>query len=247
MSKTAVIILAAGHGKRMQSDLPKALVPLNGKPLVQHVLDAVADSGLTENPVIVIGQKKEQVIEALGIERRYAIQKDQLGTGHAVFSAKAFLSPATTTSVIVLYADQPFITPESIKGLEQVREKAGAKISMATVVLPDFEEWRSAFLGFSRVKRGADGKITGVVEAKDATEEEKKILEVNPAYFCFDKKWLLESLPKLQNTNAQGEYYLTDLVKLAFEEGLEIPSISISAKEAIGTNSKEDIANAEKI
>lgn len=246
MSKTAVIILAAGHGKRMQSELPKALVPLHGKPLISHVIDAVRASGLTSDPIIVVGQKREKVIETLGDKYRYAVQEEQLGTGHAVLSAKEFLT-ADTNGVVVLYVDHPFVSPETIRALAETREKNNAKIAMATVSLPDFHEWRTAFLGFGRVKRDADGKIVAIIEAKDATDEEKNIVEVNPAYFSFDQAWLLEALPKLKNANAQGEYYLVDLVKMAFEEGLDIPTISITPREAIGTNSKEDVAHAETI
>lgn len=229
----------------MQSDLPKALIPLKGKPLIRHVLDAIPGTQQTK-PIIVVGQKREQIIEALGSDFQYAIQHEQLGTGHAVLSAKDLLSQSTD-SVLVFYADQPFITPATICALVDARRNASSKISMATVELSDFAEWRSAFLGFSRVLRDDTGKILRVVEAKDATDAEKEIREVNPAYFCFDQAWLLESLPKIKNQNAQGEYYLTDLVKFAFEEGIEIPSVRIDAREALGTNSREDIANAEMI
>ena len=243
MQNTAVIILAGGLGKRMQSELPKALVPLQGMSLIRHVLGAVAASGVCESPIIVVGKKREMVMEALGASYRYAIQEDQLGTGHAVLMAKSLLAPSTD-SVLVLYADQPFITAETIRALTELRETTKAKLVMATVGLDDFSGWRSAFLGFSRVLRDTNGKITGVIENKDATDLEKEILEVNPAYFCFNQTWLLSNLPKLSKQNAQGEYYLTDLVKFAFEQGLEIPSIQISAKEAIGTNSQEDIEAA---
>jgi len=244
--KSDIIILAAGHGKRMASELPKALMPLAGRPLVTHVIEAVAAADVAGTPILVVGQKREQVMEALGHEFRYVIQDEQLGTGHAVLSAKEAVLPEADT-VLVLYADQPFITPETIQNLVRIRKESGAQIAMATVVLPDFEEWRSAFLGFSRVKRNADGEIVGVVENKDATEEERQILEVNPAYFCFDKEWLFQSLPKLKNENVQKEYYLTDLVKIAFIEGRKIPSVAISPREAIGTNSKEDLQSAEKL
>jgi bifunctional UDP-N-acetylglucosamine pyrophosphorylase/glucosamine-1-phosphate N-acetyltransferase len=246
MAKVEVIILAAGHGKRMQSETPKALMPLSGKPLIAYVLDAVALSKVSKNPIIVIGQKRDYVLEALGDGYRYAVQDEQLGTGHAVRSAESIVDPKAQT-VVVLYADQPFITAETIMRLVNTKKETKAKIVMATVPLPDFDDWRSVFLGFSRVKRDAAGKIIGVVEAKDASEEEKEILEVNPAYFCFDRAWLFEKLPELKNKNAQGEYYLTDLVKVAFLEGLSVPSVPISPREAVGTNSKEDLSLAEKV
>ncbi len=246
MSSTDIVILAAGHGKRMQSELPKPLVPLKGKALIHHVLETVEASGLCNAPVIIIGQKREHMIEALGKDRRYVVQEEQLGTGHAVQCTESVIHP-DAHSVLVLYADQPFITASTIKNLVELRSDTGAKIVMATVQLPDFNEWRSAFLGFSRVLRDEKGEIVGVIENKDATEEEKKITEVNPAYFCFEKEWLFKTLPKIKNENAQGEYYLTDLVKMAFAEGLRIPSISISPKEAIGTNSKEDLESVEEV
>lgn len=247
MSKTEVIILAAGHGKRMESDIPKALVPLAGKPLIQYVLDAVAHSGITEKPIIVIGQKRDFVKDALGKEAYpYAIQENQLGTGDAVRAAQALVSE-DTESIVVLYADQPFLTAETILQLVKTREEAQSKIAMATVPLPDFDDWRGVFRAFSRVIRNTTGEIVGVIESKDATDEQKEILEVNPAYFCFDKTWLFEKLPELSNVNAQNEYYLTDLVKMAFNEGLAVPSVPISPREAVGTNSKDDISLAERV
>jgi bifunctional UDP-N-acetylglucosamine pyrophosphorylase/glucosamine-1-phosphate N-acetyltransferase len=246
MAKTEVVILAAGHGKRMESETPKALMPLMGRPLIKYILEALEISQVTDVPVIVIGQKRDHVVETLGPVYRYAIQDEQLGTGHAVRCAESLMRPEADT-VVVLYADQPFITAETILRLVETRNETNAKIVMATVPLPDFDDWRSVFLGFSRILRDAEGKIIGVVETKDATEEEKEILEVNPAYFCFDKKWLFEKLPELGNKNAQGEYYLTDLVKIAFKEGLEIPSVPISPREAVGTNSKDDLAMAERV
>ena len=243
---TIALILAAGLGKRMQSEIPKALTPLHGKPLLSHVIDAVRASGASREPIIVIGQKRDQIREALGPDRRYAVQEEQLGTGHAVLSAKDLIDPSAT-SVLVLNADNPLVAPETIQKLFAEREATGEKIALGTVTIPDFEDWRTAFLGFGRIKRAADGTIEAIVENKDATDEEKKILELNPTFLCFEKNWLLESLAKLKNENNQHEYYLTDLIKIAFQEGQKISSVPIAPKEALGINSKEDLEIAERV
>ena len=121
-----------------------------------------------------------------------------------------------------------------------------AKVVMATVRVPDFDDWRHCFSNFSRIIRQENGKIKNTVEKKDASEEELKIKEVNPCYFCFDSDWLWSHLDKLKNENAQKEYYLTDLIKMATEEGEEIESIEIDAHEALGANNKEELNILEK-
>lgn len=240
MQKTDVVILAGGYGKRMNSDLPKALVPLNGKALIEHVIDAVKASGVSDSPIVVVGQKRDELMKALGDGFRFAIQEEQLGTGHAVMSAMPFVE-SSTDSVLVLYADHPYVTPETIKRLTLLRESDGATLVIATVPLPDFSDWRAVFENFGRIKRNENGEVVGIVEARDATPEEKRNTEVNPAYFCFEKKWLMEALSKIDNKNAQGEYYLTDLVKIAVSEKQKISTLKIEAREALGTNSKEDL------
>ena len=237
--KTQVIILAAGHGKRMQSELPKALTPLNGKPFIKHVLDAVEESGVCDNPIIVIGQKGDQVREALGDGYKYAVQAEQLGTGHAVMITEPLIPDVR--SVLVLYADHPLVSASTIKNLVESNESSGATITMATSIVPDFLDWRSAFCAFGRFVRDGKGEIVKIVEMKDATEEEKEIKEVNPAYMCFDAKWMFEKLKELKNENAQSEYYLTDLIGMAFAEQKKLASTQIDPKEALGVNTKEQL------
>lgn len=236
---TQIIILAAGHGKRMQSELPKALTPLSGKPFIQYVLDAISQSGVCNDPIIVIGQKGDQVRSTLGEGYKYAIQEEQLGTGHAVMISEHMAEGKDT--VLVLYADHPLVSSGTIKNLVNIHKKENAVLSMATAKVEDFNDWRQAFLSFGRFVRDDNGKITKIVEAKDATDEEKDIKEVNPAYMCFDAKWMWEHLHMLKNENAQGEYYLTDLVGMAFDENKNIASISIDPKEALGVNTKEQL------
>ncbi len=243
MQKAEIIILAGGLGKRMQSELPKVLNELHEQPLILHVLDAVKKSGVCESPVIVVGKKRELVmaaVESAGFAARFAVQEEQLGTGHAVACAAPLLKDSTLP-VIVLYGDMPYITPETIRNLVSSYASAKAVLTMATVTVPDFMDWRAGFNDFGRVVRGAGGEIVKTVEKKDSAPEELAITELNPCYFCFESSWLWPHLVKLENTNAQQEYYLTDLVKMAVEEGAKISSISIDPKEALGVNTKEHL------
>jgi len=245
--KIKIVILAAGHGKRMRSELPKVLISLNGKPLLAHVLDSVKKSGIDDKPAIVVGQQRELVIKTLGDGYLYIIQEDQLGTGHAVMAARKMLEN-DADHIVVLYGDHPFISPETIKKLVGKHLSSKSKITMATVSLPDFEDWRKVFYSnFSRVVRNEKGEIVKDVQFKDAGKEEKEITEVNPCYFCFDSKWLWEKLKTLKTNNSQKEYYLTDLVKVAMQEKIKIESINIDPHEALGVNSKEELEILEKL
>lgn len=237
--KTQIIILAAGHGKRMQSELPKALTPLHGKPFIAHVLDAVKESGACDKPIIIIGQKGDQVRDTLGTSYSYAVQDKQLGTGHAVMIAENIAKNADL--VVVLYADHPLVSAQTIKNIVNTHIKDNAILTMATATVPDFLDWRSAFVAFGRFIRDENNNISKIVEMKDATEEEKEIKEVNPAYMCFDATWLWSHLHTLKNENAQEEYYLTDLVGMAFNENQKITTISIDPREALGVNTKEQL------
>ena len=224
----------------MQSDTPKVLSLLRGKPLIRHLLDSVEASGISAEPVIVVGQKRELVMATVGPDYRYAPQEEQLGTGHAVLSAEPHVSPEASR-VIVLYGDMPYVSGDTIRALAETQEASGATLVMATVAMPDFEDWRAGFRDFSRVLRHADGTIARTVEKKDATEDELLVTEVNPCYFCFDAAWLWPRLKELKNANAQAEYYLTDLVGMAVREGVKIASVSIDPKEALGVNTREHL------
>lgn len=237
---TDVIILAAGYGKRMQSEVPKVLIPLHGKPLLAHVLEAVAGSQVCERPVVVVGQKKELVMETIGTVPHYVVQAEQLGTGHAVASAEELLKD-TAENVMVVYGDQPFYTGETLKKMADYHASHGGVMTMATVQLDDFNEWRSAFYSFGRIKRDENGKLERIIYGKNLTEEELAITEVDPAFFCFKAEWLWPRLRELKNENSHGEYYLTDLVALAVKEGTPPETMSMPAREALGANSPEDL------
>ncbi len=250
VKKTKIVILAAGQGTRMQSELPKVLVTLHDKPMIKYVLDAVNASQVDSTPVIIVGHRKDEIIAELvkdGREYTYVTQHEQLGTGHAVATAESALK-GKADNVIVLPSDHPFLTPETIQNLNTKQEESGATITMATTTVSDFEDWRRAFYkSFSRIIRNESGKIIRDVQFRDATDKEKEIKELNPIYFCFKADWLWENLRKLNTHNDQKQYYLTDLVKIAMENGEKIESINISPREALAANSKEELELLEKV
>lgn len=246
MDNVQIIILAAGKSKRMKSDDPKALALFKGRPLLEHILDTVKELNLTIKPVIVVGHKKERIKEVLGHHHVYAEQALQLGTGHAVKSAKDFVDK-NHKIILVISSDQPTISKDTIERIISKHVEKNPVVTLATVILPDFEEWRSGLRHFGRIIRGARGEVTDIIEFKDATEKEKLIKEVNPALYAFDSEWLWKNIDKLKNENAQGEYYLTDLIKLAYDQGEKIESVPVAnIIEGLQPNTKEELRQLEK-
>ncbi len=242
---TEIIILAAGKGTRMNSDLPKVLIPLNGKPMITHLLDSVVRLGDDFSVTIVVSPDNINIIKETlkDYNLKYAVQKQQLGTGHAVLSAKEEVD-LNVDKIIVLYGDHPFIKTESIKKLND-NHKEG--ISLMSVKLEDFLNWRKNFYHWGRLVRDVQGNLEKIVEYKDASDKEREITEVNPAMFCLSSKWLWNNIYKLKNENKQEEYYLTDLIKLAFEGGQKIESVPISSQEGAGINSQEELETISKV
>jgi bifunctional UDP-N-acetylglucosamine pyrophosphorylase/glucosamine-1-phosphate N-acetyltransferase len=247
LNKIQVVILAAGKGKRMETDSPKALVHLKGKPFLRHILNTLEAIHLPLPPVIVVGHKKEDIIKAMGEHHKYAHQDEQLGTGHAVLSAKDTIKE-NPDMILVLSTDQPMISKETIlKIIERHLDKKPA-ITLGTVILPDFDEWRSAMKHFGRIVRDEKGKVVKNVEWKDANELEKEILEVNPAIYAFDSIWLWENIDKLKNNNSQNEYYLTDLIAMAFEQGSTVEAVPVfDILEGLQPNSKQELEILESL
>ncbi len=234
--QTRIIILAAGKGTRMKNaEIPKVLIPFEGKPMIAHLLDAVRHSGVDERPVMVTGYQAELVERTLGNGYDYVRQDAQLGTGHAVQCGEELLA-GKADQVMVLYGDHPFVKASTIVKLRKLHEQERCPLSMMTVRVDDFDDWRAPFADFGRVVRDASGKIVAIVEAKDVTLAEKEICEVNPAFFCFDAAWLWPHLKKIRNSNAKGEYYLTDLVGIAIAEGACVASMEIDPRESVGVN-----------
>ncbi len=241
---THILILAAGKGTRMGGDFPKVLRMASGKELVRHVLDRTA--AVCPNPTIVVGYKGDEVRAALGGRYRYVEQVGQRGTGHAVLAAREVLIGESMTSLVVLYGDHPLITAEMVRGLVTMREASGAAVAMGTIALPDFVGDHATFIHFSRVIRGKGGTILRTVEFKDATDEEKKITEVNPAYYCFDPVWLWANISRLKDENAAGEYYLPDMVKIALADGRTVVSAPVDPYEGMGANTPQELEIVER-
>lgn len=241
-----LVVLAAGKGKRMKSDLPKVLLPVGKKTMLTHLLDAVEEAGLGDNTVIVTGVGSDKVRATAGPKYTYAQQHEQHGTGHAVRSAEPLLRDKGQ-HVMVLYGDHPLMDAKTIQSLIDKHTDSKALVTMGTVKVPDFGDWREAFRDYGRVQRDMLGNIVRIIEKKDATMQELGIMEFNPSYFIFNAPWLWDALPRLKNTNAQGEYYLTDLPALAQEDGGIIADVSIDPIAALGANTPEQLALLEKI
>ena len=234
-----IVILAAGQGKRMNSALPKVLHPLAGKPLVRHVLDT-ARSLSPARVVVVYGHGGETVREALaGPAIGFAKQDPQLGTGHAVMQALPLLTAPTEGDLtLVLYGDVPLTRADSLKRLVEAAE--GGALAILTVELADPT-------GYGRIVRGADGAITRIVEHKDANAAERAIGEVNTGIMAVPSVRLALWLEKLSNRNAQGEYYLTDIVAMAVADGVPVTAAQPGAEwETLGVNSKVQLAKLER-
>lgn len=243
--KFRTVILAAGKGTRMGSELPKVLLPIGGKPILQHLIESIQASGVDGVPVVVVGPERAKLCEHFGETCNYAVQDEPLGTGHAVMCARDVVGESD--AVIVLYGDHPFVSPDALRRLTKIHADRQTVLTMMTTVVPSFDDWYGLFLHWGRVLRDAHGHIMGIREYKDAMESEQQIREVNPALFCFDAKWLWENISQLKNLNAKGEYYLTDLVELAVAQGHEIAGSEIRPEESIGVNTPDEFKAAEEI
>ena len=247
MKNISIIILAAGKGTRMNADMPKVLTQLNNESLIKNLLKTVNKTEYSDSVSVVVGYKGENVIEKLGSEYNFIWQLEQLGTGHAVQQCETSLKNKAENHLI-LYGDVPFISLETINGAINLHQKEDSVLTMVTLKIKNFEDSNNAYWHFGRVIRNEKGDILKIVEFRDATDEEKKITEVNPAIYCVKDEWLWENLAKLKDNNSQGEYYLTDLVNLAHQQNLKINSFVVeNGFEFMGINTKEDLELAQKI
>lgn len=233
--RKAAVILAAGKGKRMKSDLPKVLHEINGRPMVAILLDTLAPLGF-DRTVVVIGHKGELVQQALA---DYAVdfvwQHQQLGTAHAVDMARDVLADFEGITLVAA-GDVPFLSADSVARLMQVHERSGAA---ATCLSAEFDDPT----GYGRIVRdGESDFIKDIVEHKDASEDVRRIKEINSGTFCFDNRALFEAITAIDNKNVQGEYYLTDAVKIMHGKGLRVAvQRAADPGEVTGVNSKEQL------
>ncbi len=229
-----IVILAAGQGTRMRSDVPKVLHPLGGKPLLQHVYEsAVSLSPLSLT--IVYGHGGDRVKSLFSHwEVNWVEQAQQLGTGHAVQQALPYLGEGVG---LILYGDVPLLRRQT---LERLLAVSGEGVGLLTVALDDPT-------GYGRILRDSEGKVSKIVEEKDANEQEKKIHEVNTGILAVPTRYLRSWLNRLDNDNAQGEYYLTDIIAMAVADGIRVETVTAEADEVAGINDKRQLAHLERV
>jgi len=238
-NKFCALILAAGKGTRMKSDLAKVLHVLNGKPLLYYSIAAAKEAG-AEKIVAVIGHQADKVREEFKYSGCIFVeQKPQLGTGHAVLQAKDVLV-AYDGLTIILCGDVPLLKASTIKSLIDNHLTAKAVVSVLTTIPPPPH-------AYGRIVKDDKGNVLKIVEHKDATEDEKKIGEINTGIYCVDTKFLFSALGKVTNNNQQKEYYLTDIVEIARHEGVTVKSLIASDYvEVMGINTLEELSRAER-
>ncbi len=233
-----VIILAAGKGTRMKSKIPKVLHILHGKPLLKHVVD-LAYKLKPEKIFVVVGFQRNEVKKIFFSENvEFIDQKEQLGTGHAVLQVKPFLKNFQG-EILVLSGDVPCLKESTVNEMIRNHRSNNAAVTILTAE-------KDNPYGYGRVVRNSNNTIEKIVEEKDCSNNEKTIKEINAGIYCFNKKILLESLEEIDQNNVQHEYYLTDLVKIAFDKSLSVAAVKVSnPNEVSGINTIEDLDKAE--
>jgi bifunctional UDP-N-acetylglucosamine pyrophosphorylase/glucosamine-1-phosphate N-acetyltransferase len=235
--KIVSILLAAGQGTRMKSDLPKVLHPVCGRPMIAYALEA-ARAASTETPVVIIGHGAEAVRDYVGANGRCIVQEPQLGTGHAVLQAESLLR-GQADLVLVTYADMPLMRAETLLRLVEAQKANSGPVTLLTVIASDPR-------GFGRILRTTDGMVQAIVEEAAATPEQLRINELNVGAYCFSADWLWDALHRIP-LSPKGEYYLTDTVELAVREHLAVqPIVSDDLDEAIGVNTRIHLAEASR-
>lgn len=232
------IIMAAGQGTRMRSKLPKVLHPLLGQPLIRYSVETTTRV-TGQRPVVIIGHGSDEVRKELGEQAEFAIQAEQLGTGHAVQQAASLLQ-GQADLVLVVAADMPLLTEATLRQLVETQKNNTGPLSMLTLLA---DEPR----GFGRVVRDAQGRPQAIVEEAQATAEQLAIHELNAGAYCIRAEWLWDALTRIP-LSPKGEYYLTDLVEIAVADGVSVQALTLEeASEAIGINTRVHLAEAEAL
>ena len=239
MAKPVAVILAAGKGTRMKSDLPKVLCQVLERAMIHYVLDALEESGVEEK-IVVVGYKadlvKEELAQRSGV--RFVMQEEQLGTGHAVMVCKDEIENHEGP-LLVVAGDSPMIQSSSLQSLLDHFQSENPACLLGTLKKDDPH-------GLGRIVRDSEGEFTGIVEEKDATDEQRKITEVNMSTYVFDNQEMLKVLFELGNQNSQGEYYITDCPALLKKEGKKVDALPVLKPcESLSINTVEELAIVE--
>ncbi len=233
------IILAAGKGTRMKSKLYKVLHPVSGKPMVEHIINRVSETN-PDQIITIVGHGAEQVKAQLGERSEYALQAEQLGTGHAVLQAASFLEGKEGTT-LVISGDTPLLTTETLNNLFEYHQGKNASATILTAQAEDPT-------GYGRIIRDHVGIVEKIVEQKDTSPEEALVQEINTGTYCFDNKALFEALNKIGTDNAQGEYYLTDIIEILKEAGNTVAAYQTEDfDESMGVNDRIALAKANEL
>ena len=236
--QVSAVILAAGLSKRMKSDVPKVLHPLLGRPMIEYLLDAVKEV-CSHKPIVVVGNAAKMVQKAVGDRADFAVQKQLSGTADAVIAAREILE-SKGGLVLIINADLPLITSETIQQLVEIQKKNTGSVSILTFISDNSR-------GFGRISRSPSGDVASIIEERDATPQEMQINEFNVGVYCFTASWLWQNLQKIEKA-ANGEYYLTDLIGMAVKQKLKVETLVLeNFKEAIGINNRIHLAEAEKV
>ena len=239
MANLVAVILAAGKGTRMRSKYPKVLHKVGGKPMLQHVIDAASEAGCDEK-VIIVGHEAELVEEMVGSQGKIALQAEQLGTGHAVMQTAEALKGFCGTALI-LCGDTPLLEGAELKKFCESHQASGAAATVLTAIMDDP-------FGYGRIVRDAKGNVQAIVEQKDATEEQKAIKEINTGIYCMECPLMFDVLATLTNDNAQGEYYLTDVLEKLNQAGQKVGGVITKDSDMVmGINSRKQLSVAEGV
>ena len=241
LRETAAIVLAAGKSTRMNSDVPKVLHEVCGRPILSYTLNACRLAGV-DRLIVVVGHGRDEVVRRYKSERdlSWVEQGEQKGTGHAVLCCREVLD-TFFGSVLVVAGDMPLVRREALAGLIESREDTGDAVTLVTTVLDDPT-------GYGRIIRDGQGRLKAIVEECDCTTEQRKICEVNPSYYCFDAKRLFEAMDKVLPTGDQGDYYLTEAVRVLYDDGQGVSAnITVAPEEAMGINSRLDLAVVNRV
>ncbi len=233
------VVLAAGQGTRMKSQKHKLLHSVCGRPMIDWILDVLTEIEVDET-VVVVGHRADQIQEHLGDRVTYAFQEEQLGTAHAVMQVEPILGEKEGLT-LVLNGDHPLFRSETFLQMIASHQNSNAAATVLTALLENP-------FGYGRIIRGEDGSVSRIVEQKDANEEEQAVREINTGAFCFDNRKLFSALKHVQNDNAQGEYYLPDVIEVLTEEGERIEAFVLDdPSEAMGVNNRIQLAEAQRV